>query len=160
MINATALGHPSHCTITHCSIATSEDTAYVFILDSKSITNLVLNYLIASPQQQLWHNATYDFRHLMYRTGQIPPLFEDTQILAKTLINHTNPFVANTKLKHLAGSEYGDWAISADDFSLERMYDSHVIKYAAIDACATYWLWNYMNAECDLLDYTPEEASY
>jgi hypothetical protein len=37
-LRATALDHPSHVRLTHCSIATSESEAYVFILDNKSIT--------------------------------------------------------------------------------------------------------------------------
>jgi hypothetical protein len=32
------------------------------------------------------------------------------------------------------------------------MYDEHVLKYAAIDACAVYWLNNYINAECNVID--------
>lgn len=56
-IKATALDHPSHCTLTHCSIATSPDTAYVFLLDNPSITKLILNFLTTTTQTQIWHNA-------------------------------------------------------------------------------------------------------
>ncbi len=151
-LQATALDHPSHCTLTHCSIATSDNRSYVFILDNSSITNYILNYLTSTDQKQVWHNASYDFRHLYYHTGKFPYDFEDTQILAKTLINHVNTFKAKTGLKELAGHMYGSWGISSDNFDLEHMYDEHVLKYAAIDSAATMWLWNYINTECDTID--------
>lgn len=163
-INASALGHPYHCTITHCSIATSESEAFVFVLDNKQITNRVLNYLINSNQLQVLHNASYDFRHLMYHTNRIPSRFEDTQVFAKTLINHVEVHQANTKLKHLASRWYGgDWSLSADDFTLSRMYDEDMIRYAATDACATYKLWTYLNEQVNQLDNQPPidwEAPY
>lgn len=56
-LQATALDHPSHCTLTHCSIATSDNRSYVFILDNSSITNYILNYLTSTTQKQVWHNA-------------------------------------------------------------------------------------------------------
>ena len=151
-VMATALDHPSHCTITHCSIATSDNQAYVFILDNKAITNYVLNYLITTKQKQVWHNASYDFRHLQYHTGKLPYDYEDTQILAKCLINHVNTFKAKTGLKELAGHMYGSWAISKDNFSIEHMYDEHVLKYAATDSCAVHWIYDYIHTQCDDID--------
>ena len=149
---ATALGHPSHCTLTHFSVAWSESDAYVFILDNKAITNLVLNFLVTTPQRQVWHNLGYDGRFIQHFTGKFPQLYEDTQILAKTLLNHTNPMQAQTGLKHLAGHVYGSWGISEDNFSLSTMYDEHLLQYAATDSCATFWLWNYLNNQCDKID--------
>ena len=95
---------------------------------------------------------SYDFKHIYYYTKRFPINYEDTQILAKTLINHVNTFKAKTGLKELAGHMYGSWGISSDNFDLSRMYDEHVLKYAAIDSCATLWLWNYINSECDIID--------
>lgn len=147
-LNAEALDHPSHVTLTHCSIAWSDHEAYVFILDNKSITNLVLNYLVTSPQKQILHNATFDFKHLYYHTGKFPQDYEDTQVLAKTLVNHVDNFKAGVKLKELAGRWYGKWAIAADEFKLSQMYENHVLLYSATDACATFKLWEELNAYC------------
>lgn len=159
-IHATALDHPSHCTVTHCSIAASEDIGFVFILDNPQIKNLVFNYLIASEQTQILHNASYDFRHLWYHTGELPKNYEDTQILAKTLLNHVLPSKAQTGLKNLAGGWYGDWGIAADNFTVEQMYEPHVLKYAAIDACATFKLWEFMQSQCDEIDKEITEEYY
>ena len=142
---ATALDHPSHTVLTHCSIAISDNEAYVFILDNKKITDRILNFLINTPIKQIWHNASFDFRQIQYRTGKFPILYEDTQIYAKTILNHVETWKANTGLKELAGHKYGAWGISADNFTKEQMYEEHVLKYAATDSCATYWLYNSIN---------------
>jgi len=86
--------------------------------------------------------ASFDFKHIHYYTGRMPLNYEDTQIRAKCLINHVDTWKANTGLKQLAGHIYGDWGISSDNFTIDQMHEDHVIKYACIDACATYWLYN------------------
>lgn len=143
--NATALGHPSHCTITHCSIACSESEAFVFIIDKQEMADVVLDFITSTDKTQIWHNYSYDGRFIKYFTGKQPKHVEDTQIFAKTLINHVDTFKSRTSLKVLAGDWYGDWAISSDNFTVEQQYDEHVLHYAAIDACATYKLWRYLN---------------
>jgi len=142
---ATALGHPSHCTITHCSIAYDERNAYVFIIDGQAIADVVLNFLVETDRTQVWHNYSYDGRFLSYYANKNAKNVEDTQVFAKTLINHVEVFKASTRLKDLAGQWYGDWAISVDNFTIAQQYEEHVLKYAAIDACATYKLWGYLN---------------
>lgn len=142
---ATALGHPSHCTITHCSMAASEKEGLVFIIDNQDIADVVLDFLTETEKTQIWHNYSYDGRFLRYYQRKDAKNVEDTQIFAKTLVNHVETFRARTSLKELAGAWYGDWAISSDNFTLSQQHEPHVLKYAAIDACATYKLWNYLN---------------
>lgn len=141
-LHSTALDHPSHTVLTHLSVAVSETEAYVFILDNPAITRRVLQFLITTPQKQVWHNFTFDGKHILHRTGKLPLDFEDTQIFMKTLINHVDVHKANTGLKDLAGYMYGSWGISSDNFTIAQMYEPHVLLYAATDACATLWLWN------------------
>lgn len=143
--NATALGHPYHCTITHCSIAYTDQDAYVFIIDNQDIADVVLNFLITTEKTQIWHNYGYDGKLIAYYADGCAKNIEDTQILAKTLLNHVEVFKAKTGLKHLMGEVYGDWAISVDNFSVSQQYEEKVLKYAAIDACATFKLWDYLN---------------
>ena len=141
---ATALGHPYHCTITHCNIAWSEKDAYVFIIDAKEIADVILNFLITTPIKQIWHNYGYDGRFMRYYADADPLDIEDTQILAKTLLNHVETFKAKTGLKDLMGAWYGDWGISSDNFTVAQQHDPKVIKYSAIDAAATFKLWQYL----------------
>lgn len=155
--NASALGHPYHCTITHCSIAWTERDAFVFIIDAQPIADTVLQFLITTLRKQIWHNYGYDGRFLKYYAGGDAPDVEDTQIMAKTIINHVEVFKAKTGLKDLAGAWYGDWGISSDSFNASQQYEEYVIKYAATDACATWKLFQYLNTFIDEDCKTSEE---
>lgn len=152
-LNSNALAHPSHTTLTHLSIAISESEAYVFILDTVKIIERVLTYLTATEQLQVWHNCSFDFKHIHYYTNKFPINYEDTQIYSKTLLNHVDVHKATTGLKELAGHAYGAWGISVDNFKIEQMFEPHVLLYSATDPCATLWVWNRIleNYECEVL---------
>ena len=85
-------------------------------------------------------------------TKKIPKKFIDTQLLAKSLITDANSIKNNFSLKELMSYAYGTWAISKDNFTLEEMWDENMIKYAAIDSCATYKL--YMDILQDLEEWS------
>ena len=140
-LRATALDHPYHCAVTHMSLAFSETHGYTFVFDTPELLDYVMNFLVTTSIRQVWHNASFDFKHIYFHTHKFPRNYEDTQILSKTLINHCNTFQARTGLKELAGHMYGAWGISSDSFDLANLHDPHVHHYAAIDACATFWLW-------------------
>lgn len=144
MAKADALSHPTHVLLTHLSVGISESEAFVIILHNDHMRRLVLKWLIETDVCQIWHNATFDFKHIYYHTGKFPKNYEDSQQLAKSILNHVETYKANTSLKELAGPHYGDWAVSSDNFSLDQMYNERLIKYAAIDGAATFWLWNSM----------------
>lgn len=150
-LSATALSHPSHTCLTHFSAASSDSDGFVLILDNERIAQVLLNFLVTTTKTQIWHNASFDFKHIHYYTGRMPLNYEDTQIRAKCLMNHVETWKANTGLKQLAGHIYGDWGISSDNFTIDQMHEDHVIKYACIDACATYWLYQAINRKvsCD-----------
>ena len=145
-LRATALDHPSHTTITHLSAAWSESDAYVFIIDSPKLLRRILTWLTTTTTRQIWHNASYDFRQIHYRTGKFPLNYEDSQLLAKCILNHVETFKAKSGLKDLAAHWFGDWGLSADNFSLAQMYEPHVLRYAATDACATFKLFSSMQS--------------
>ena len=140
-LRATALDHPSHTTITHLSVAWSESDAYVFIINSTKLLNRILTWLTTTTVKQVWHNFSYDGKLIHHFTGKFPHDVEDTQLLAKCILNHVETYKARTGLKELAGHKFGDWGISADNFTLNQQFDPNVLRYAATDACATYWLW-------------------
>ena len=144
-LKATALSHPYYVWVTHLSIAWSESESFVAILDKQSTRDLVFNWLVTTDRKQIWHNASFDFKHLHYRTNKFPPSFEDTQLLAKTLVNHVDVWRANTGLKELAGHRYGSWGVSSELFTLANLHDETLLKYAATDSCATYFLWEAIN---------------
>lgn len=148
-LSATALSHPYYVDLTHVQIAWSESDAYVFILDNKRITNLVLNFLVSTTRTQIWHNATFDMKHIYYHTGKFPPNYEDSSILAKCILNHVDVDQATVGLKELAGKWYGQWAVSPDYFDKSQMYDPDLLLYAATDSCASYKLYQSIRNYCE-----------
>ena len=142
ILNTTALGRPSRTVLTHFSFAASESHGYVVILSNDRIRNTLLNWLVSTDKTQIWHNASFDFQHIHYHTKQFPKSYEDSMLRAKSILNHVDTSKAKAGLKELAGHWYGAWAVAADYFSLDNLYDEDLIKYAAIDACASYKLWH------------------
>lgn len=163
LLSATPLDHPAHSLPTHLSIATSETDSKVIIIDSNEMLELVMDFLVTTETKQVWHNASYDFKHIYYHTGKMPKDYEDTQIFTKTLLNHVDVAKATSGLKELAGHAYGDWAIAQEQFTLEQMYNPFMIKYAAIDSCATVWVYNRLMestaADMDYIRSTAEDYS-
>ena len=151
-ITSDGLSHPSLTTITHLSIASSESEGKVIVFDDDYLRSMVLNFLITTDKTQIWHNCQFDFKHIFYHTKKIPKKFIDTQLLAKSLITDANSIKNNFSLKELMSYAYGTWAISKDNFTLEEMWDENMIKYAAIDSCATYKL--YMDILQDLEEWS------
>ena len=141
-LKATALDHPAHVQITHFSVAWTESDSYVFILDGDEIRDLVLDFLVTTEIKQVWHNASYDFRLIYHATGMMPKHYEDTEIYATCIFNHSETAKCRTGLKALAGAVYGDWAVAEETFCVSNMYDKGFLHYAAIDSCATMFVYN------------------
>lgn len=140
--NAVALSHPSLTVVTHLSFAFSETESSVVILDTDDKRQQVFNWIAQTPNKQIWHNANFDLYHVYHHTGKYPQDVEDSQLMWSTILNHTNEQERLVGLKHLAKRIYKDWAIGAEKFGLEHMYDQEVIEYAGVDSCATYFLYN------------------
>jgi DNA polymerase I-like protein with 3'-5' exonuclease and polymerase domains len=140
-IESTGLSHPQLVHITHFQVAWNDHESFVAILPTNRHRKWVLRWLSKIQTKQIWHNASFDFKHILHHTKKIPSNFDDTAILAKTLLNHVNIFKAKVGLKELMGHKYGDWAIAADAFNISQIYDEDLLKYSATDPCATYALW-------------------
>ena len=141
-LGATGLSHPSLVDITHFSCAWSSTESLVIITNTPEMRAMLYEWLITTTKTQIWHNAGFDFKHIRYNTGKISINFEDTQLLAKTLLNDANNFKSNTGLKTLMGYAYPTiWKDLADGFAPKDPFDEDFLHYAAIDACATWKLW-------------------
>ena len=146
-LSSNGLSHPSLTVITHLSVGWSNKDSYVIICDNNQIRKLVYNFLITTSKTQIWHNACFDFLRIYYITHKIPKQYIDTQLLSKSLLNNANPLKDKTGLKELMAYAYGDWAISKDEFTLEDMWKESTIRYSATDSCATYKLYEDIQAE-------------
>ena len=141
-IESNGLSHPSLSYVTHFQVAWNDHESFVAILPTEQHRRMIFKWLVKTKVKQIWHNASFDFKHILHHTGRIPLDFEDTDILSKTILNHVNIYEAKTGLKHLMGHKYGDWAISADAFNISQIYEPDLLKYSATDPCATFALWN------------------
>lgn len=145
-IAATALSNPCFVKLTHWSIAYSKDKAYVVVFVNQRLLDIALKWIVTTSRKQIWHNASYDLKLVHYLTGKYPKDVEDTAVYAKTLLNHTFTPHAKTRLKLLMGYAYGTWAVSPDTFETVDLYDPAFLKYAGTDACATFHLFENMQA--------------
>jgi len=141
-IESDGLSHPSLSRITHLVIGISESESLIVIVDDEEVHRILMEWLVTTDTHQIWHNAGFDFRHIYYHTKKFPKNAEDTQILAKTIVNHVLDTKSNTRLKHLMGHRYGKWAVHPDLFVSTNLYDPVLLKYAAYDGAATLALWN------------------
>lgn len=137
-IHSDGLSHPSLTKITHLSLAYEDDKGFVFIFDNAAIERLILNWLVTTNRLQIWHNASFDFKQIFYRTGRFPKNYEDTMLMAKNILNHAENNKSEVGLKKLMGTLFGSWGLSEDYFTLEQMHNDTVLRYATTDACATF----------------------
>lgn len=135
------LSYPSLTVVTHLSVGWSDRDSKVIVCNNDRIRNLIFSFLTTTDKKQIWHNASFDFKHIYYHTGKIPKNYIDTQLLAKCILNDADSFKDKTGLKELMAYAYGDWGISKENFTLEEMYDVNMIRYAATDSPATYKLY-------------------
>jgi len=140
-IESDGLSHPSLTYITHFQVAWNDHESFVAILPTERHRRWVFRWLVKTKIKQIWHNLSFDGKHIMHHTGKLPQNFEDTEVLAKTLLNHVETYKAKTGLKELMGYKYSNWGLSSDIFNLNNIYDETLLKYSAIDACATYALY-------------------
>lgn len=141
-LNAIGLSHPSLTEPTHLSISISESEAQVIVFETQELLDYTLNWLITTEVKQVWHNISFDGKHIMHQTGRFPKNYEDSQLMWYTILNSTDPEYSKVGLKKLAGPIYKDWASSNDNFKERNLFKESFIEYAAIDAMATLHLYN------------------
>lgn len=124
-----------------CGIGLSRDSAFVIILPDNDIRSAICEKLTELDRLFIMHNAAYDMQIIHEITGKFLSQYEDTMLLAKCLTNHVEKSKCQVGLKELNKAYYGNWAIAKDNFNLKCMYDEDSINYNAIDAAATYYLY-------------------
>ena len=140
---SSGLSYPSLVKCTHIQFGISETHSYVFICYDAHTEVMVFNWLVAHPETKfIVHNAMHDFKLALHRTNTIPTNFFDTQLAIRTLTNHSEVWKAKAGLKDLMGTYYHpEWAVDTD-YEVANLKDKNFLRYAAIDTCATYKLYN------------------
>ena len=147
--NSSGLSHPKITKVTHFQFGLSEDEAVIFICRDMDTELLVWNWLAEWEGKLLVHNAGFDLKIMHERTGKFPKDFEDTQLLAKCLINDADDWKARTGLKHLMGEYYDPkWQELDDDgYDVVDYKNEAFLRYCAIDVGSTYKLYTMLMEE-------------
>ena len=139
--NSSGLSHPSIARLTHVNLAYSITDTIIVIISSDIVEKYILEWLVTYKGKVLIHNASFDLKMVHHRTGKFPNNYEDTQLLAKSLINHVDTWKANTGLKELMKDYYPrEWTL-VEDYHNENLKDDMFIRYCSYDVSATFKLW-------------------
>jgi len=143
ILHSSGLSHPSLIQTTHIILGLETDKSVIFVVDER-LERYVFNWLVRTDLKVIIHNASFDLKIVHHRTGMFPKDFDDTQQLAKSLINDCNNYHSRTGLKLLTGGYYPPkWSIKEEtDFEVKNLKDENFLEYCAIDGGATKLLYN------------------
>jgi hypothetical protein len=145
--NSSGLSHPTITKITHMIVGLDEATAIVIIISNIQMEVAMLEWVVTSDHHFICHNASYDLKQVYVKTDRLPQKFDDTQLLAKTYINHCDVWRANTGLKELMAQYYDPRWINILGYDNEDLKNEAFLRYSAIDAAATMLLWKQLQEE-------------
>ncbi len=150
---SSGLSHPSIVKVTHMIIGVDLEDSIIIIPDDK-LEKLVFDWLAETDLKVLIHNASFDLKIMYHRVGKFPKDFEDTQQLAKSLINDCNTYRSKTGLKVLVGSEYvPKWSMKEEtNYEVKDLKNKAFLEYCAIDGSAVHLLWNNLKESIDETD--------
>ena len=150
VLHSSGLSHPSIVKTTHIILGLDlEESIIIVIDDDERLEKFVFNWLVRTNVKLLIHNASFDLKMVHHRTGLFPKDYEDTQQLAKSLINDCNNYHSRTGLKLLVGDHYPPkWSMKGDtDYEVKDLKNEHFLDYCAIDGSAVLLLWSMLQEE-------------
>ena len=148
--NSSGLSHPKITKVTHVIFGLSESEAIIFVVNGPKTELMIMNWIVDFKGKLLIHNSLFDLKLVHHRTGRFPIDFEDTQLLAKCLINNTQDWHARTGLKHLMGEHYDPrWVTSIESYDIIDFKNDAFLRYCSIDGASTFKLWNLLQEHLD-----------
>ena len=147
--NSSGLSHPKITKVTHFIFGISKSESIIIICNSHKMENTICNWVADYKGKLIVHNVGYDLKIIHERTGRFPIDFEDTQLLAKCLINDTDDWKARVGLKHLMGSYFDPRWTEIESYDIQDYKNEAFLRYSAIDGAATYYLWEQLQETLD-----------
>jgi len=103
-IRSSGLSYPDIVKITHFQFGFNDHESVVFIAYDEVTEKMICDWVAEYKGKLLIYNTLFDLKLIYHRTGGKLPLdIEDTQLLARTLVNDADDFQCRTGLKVLAG---------------------------------------------------------
>ena len=144
---SSGLSYPSLVKVTHFIFGISNHESVILIAHDRKTEMIIFDWMIAYRGKLLIHNSLFDLKIVYERTDKLPNDYEDTQLLAKTFLNHTEDWKAKTGLKHLMASQYDPKWELIDTYDIQDYKDEAFLRYCAIDGAATFKLYEELRNE-------------
>ncbi len=143
MVNqSSGLSHPKISEVTHWIFSYEIESSIIIITENDRLRQMVADFVVSYKGKLVVHNAGFDLKIVHYLTGKFPIDYEDTQLLAKCYLNHTNVWKAKVGLKDLMGQSYSaDWA-RYNEYDVDDLKDEKFLAYMAIDTSAVLLLFD------------------
>ncbi len=138
---SSGLSNPRLIKVTHFIFGLSQDESIICIANNRKTEVMIFNWLATYKGKVLIQNALFDLKIMYERINKLPADYEDTQLLAKSLINNVDDWQAKTGLKHLMSSYYDPKWELIETYDIQNYKDENFLRYASIDGAATFKLW-------------------
>lgn len=152
--NTSGLSFPSLINVTHFIFGISNSESVIIVTQYPHEEFLIWNWLAAYKGKLLIHNTLFDLKIMYHRIHKFPQDFEDTQLLAKVLINNADIWKSKVGLKELMGSYYDPQWTLIDSYEPENLKDPKFLRYASIDGAAVIKLWEDTQEYCNVENRT------
>ena len=147
---SSGLSNPRLVKITHFLFGLSETESVILISNNYKTEVMICDWICNFEGKLLVHNSVFDISLVYSRVHRFPKDLEDTQLLAKTLVNHTQNWHSRVGLKHLMGSHFDPrWTALVETYDIVDYKNPNFLMYCAIDAAATFKLWNQLQEHLD-----------
>ena len=138
---SSGLSNPRLIKATHFIFGISKSEAIICIANNRKTEEMIFNWLSKFKGKVLIHNSLFDLKIMYERVNRLPIDYEDTQLLAKSLINNVDTWQAKTGLKELMSSYYDPKWELIDTYDIVNYKDEAFLRYSSIDGAATFKLW-------------------
>ena len=151
---SSGLSHPSITKVTHFIFGISENFSYVLISYDMHTEMMIWNWLAQYKGKVVIHNALFDLKIMHHRVHTLPINYDDTQLMAKCLINDADEFEGKVGLKHLMASYFDPkWTLLDEEGYDNPDYKNEAfLRYSAIDGCACWKLYKMLTEEMEKLN--------
>ena len=147
--NNSGLSFPSLVRVTHFIFGISESESVILITQHPQEEFMIWNWIAEYKGLLLIHNTLFDLKLMYHRIGKFPEFYEDTQLLAKCLINNADVWKAKVGLKDLMGSYYNPKWTLMEDYEPTNLKDPDFLDYAGIDGGAVVKLYENLEEHCN-----------
>lgn len=138
---SSGLSNPRISKVTHVIFGLSNHESVVLVVNGYKSLKAIMDWIVNYPGKLIIHNSLFDLKIVHYWTNKLPKDFIDTQLLTKTVINHTENWKAKSGLKDLMSGHYDPRWCEIESYDIQDFKNEAFLRYSAIDGAATYKLY-------------------